>query len=515
MISRSAKNPVLQDGVSRGGAPSAESVTSDGAILFAGRLLAFLIVFLTPVILARMFSVEEYGLYRQVFLIQSTMISILPLGLPAGLVYFMLREPVERSAYITQTVLLLGALALIGGAILTVFGPAIAVAMNSPDLGRLIPLVAVLVVMSTCPTCLENLMIATKASRLAAATHVASEVVRAGLAVGAAVLLRSVPAVLVAAILWSTARNVALLAFVRYLGVSRPTQPDGARLARQWRYSFPFGLAAILKAWADSLHFYLVAFTFSVGTFATYSVGFMQIPLADIAFTSFADVTLVRVTELKREERLAEARNVVASSMHKLSLALFPLYVWLLINARDLIRIVYTERFASSATIFMVSLSTIPLSVIALDYVPRGFGDTRFVFRVNLMRLVLTGPLVLLLAHVLGPIGAAIGTILALAATKGVIIRHVSRLMAVPMDSLLPWGRLAGVAAAAAAAGLVGIVVKEVLPISATWATLGSVVPFAVVYAGLSWTCGVLLPEEKASIRQVVFSLGRVVGQHA
>jgi O-antigen/teichoic acid export membrane protein len=510
-----ADSPVEPDASLAGSSPPRESVTRDGAVLFGGRLLAFLVVFLTPIVLARLFSVEEFGLYRQAFLIHASMIGILPLGLPAGLSYFVLRDPPGRSAYISQTVLLLGAMALIGGGILTTLSHVIGKAMNSPELDRLIPLIAVLVVMSACPTVLEGLMIASKAPRLAAATHVVSEVTRAGLVLGAAILTRSVSAVVVAAILWMGARSVALLAYVRLLGVTRLRRPDGARLASQWRYSFPFGLAGLLKMLADSLHFYLVSFLYNVGTFAAYSVGFMQIPLVGIAFESLADVTLVRITELKREEKLGEAQSVVASSTHKLSLALFPLYVWLLINAHDVIRIVYTERFAQSAMIFMVSLSTIPLSAVALDYVPRGFGDTPFVFKVNLVRLLLTGLLVLPLAHYLGPIGAAIGTILALAATKGIIIRHVSRLMAVPAARLLPWGRLASVAAAATAAGVLAIAVRETLPLSSAMSALASAAPFSLAYAGLTWTCGVLRPEEKAGVRQAVLALGRVVGQHA
>jgi O-antigen/teichoic acid export membrane protein len=517
MNPRSQENGTVarKDRSSTGSPWSDGSVTRDGAVLFAGRLLAFALVFLTPVILARVFSVEAFGLYRQVFLIHMSVTAILPLGLAAGLYYFVLRDPEHRSVYIWQTVVLMGIIALIGAGVLALCAPLVASAMNSPELAYLIPFLAVLVALSMCPSILEGLMIASKTSRAAAATHVASEVTRASLFVGAAVLTRSVTAVVVAAVLWAFARCIALSVYLRYLGVTCPRRLDGARLASQWRYAFPFGLAAILKSWADSLHFYLVAFLYNVQEFAAYSVGFMQIPLVDLAFTSLADVTLVRVTELKREERLAEARSIVASSTHKLSLLLFPMYVWLFVNAHDVIRIVYTDRFAQSATIFMVSLSTIPLSAIALDYVPRGFGDTLFVFKVNLLRLVLTGALVLSFAHYLGPIGAAAGTVLALAATKVIIIRHVSHLMTVPSGRLLPWGRLAAVAVAAGVAGLFAIIVKGVLPLSSALSALVSAVPFSLAYAGLTWTCGILRRDEKAGIRRTVLSIGRNISQHA
>jgi O-antigen/teichoic acid export membrane protein len=491
------------------------SVTGDGAVLFVGRLLAFVLVFLAPIILARVFSVEAFGLYRQVFLIYTSVTAILPLGLAAGLSYFVLRDPEHRSVYISQTVGLMSVIALIGGGVLALMAPLIANAMNSPDLVHVIPVLAILVALSMCPTILEGLMIASKTSRGAAATHLASEITRAGLFVGAALLTKSVTAVVVAAVLWAMARCIALFVYLRHLGVTLPRRPDGARLASQWRYAFPFGLAAILKTWADSLHFYLVAFLYSVQDFAAYSVGFMQIPLVDMAFTSLADVTLVRVTELKREERLSEARTVVASSTHKLSLVLFPMYAWLFVNAHEVIHIVYTDRFAHSAPILMVSLSTIPLSAIALDYVPRGFGDTPFVFRVNLVRLLLTGAFVLFLAHYLGPIGAASGTVLAVAVTKGLIIRHVSRLMGVSPGRMLPWGRLAGVAVAAAVAGIFAILVKDALPLSSVMSALVSAVPFSLAYAGLTWTCGILRRDEKASIRRAMLSIGKVIGQHA
>src|SRR5262249_35063562 len=193
------------------------SLLHDGLALFTGRLFAFSLVFATPIVLTRLLSLEDFGLYRQIFLVHVTMCTILPLGLPASLCYFVLHDPGSRSAYISQTLLLLGLVALVGAGIVAANSSTIATAMNSPGLAPLIPLVALLLVGSIFSSVLENLMIASKHARLAAAVHLASEITRACLVVAAAFMLKSVVAILWAAVAWACSRCVALLVYVRHL----------------------------------------------------------------------------------------------------------------------------------------------------------------------------------------------------------------------------------------------------------------------------------------------------------
>src|SRR5207244_3791261 len=125
--------------------------------------------------------------------------------------------------------------------------------------------------------------------------------------------------------------------------------------------SIPFGFALIVWTCANNLHQYVVSYLNTSALFAIYSVGCLQIPVISIVFESVSDVTLVRLSELRKDGLLEEALSLIGDSVTKLSLLLFPLYAWLMVNARDVIVLLYTERFEASVGIFQVFLATILL----------------------------------------------------------------------------------------------------------------------------------------------------------
>jgi O-antigen/teichoic acid export membrane protein len=53
---------------------SSESILRPALLLMSGRTLAFAATFCIPVVLARVFNQTEFGTYKQLFLIQSTVL---------------------------------------------------------------------------------------------------------------------------------------------------------------------------------------------------------------------------------------------------------------------------------------------------------------------------------------------------------------------------------------------------------------------------------------------------------
>ena len=467
-------------------------------LLFAGRAVAFVCVFALPLVVARMFSMEEFGLYRQLLLVHITLLSVLTFGFSASLYYFVPRHlGLERSAYMSQTVMILAGLGLAGAAGLVVFKSSIARALNNPDLETYLPYLAVFTALSLVAYVLEIIMVVLKQAKLAAVTNIGSELVRAMLVIGTALATRSVLAILLAMLVWAGTRLAALLVYLRSLGMSW-SLPTRHRLFEQFRYAVPFGFALIVWTLATNLHQYVVSYLYDPALFAIYSVGCLQVPLLAIVFESVSDVTLVRVTELRQAGLLQEAAGLVGSASTKLALVLFPAFVWVATNARDVLVLLYTERFEASVPIFMVFLLMIPLAALELDYIARAFADTAFIFRINLIRLTLSALLLGVMVAPWGLAGAAWATVLALGVTKLVTLRKLKALFGIPVSRLLPWSRLAkifliaGVAGAAvwlipSATGSMGIGVRLLL----------SGICFTTLYGLLIWSSDLLEPTER------------------
>jgi Na+-driven multidrug efflux pump len=139
-----------------------------------------------------------------------------------------------------------------------------------------------------------------------------------------------------------------------------------------------------------------------------------------------------------------------------------------MINAYSVITVLYTQKFERSVGIFRVFLTVIPLTALALDYVPRAFADTKFVLQVNVVRVLLTALLLVVLIRLLGLPGAAMATILAIGITKAIILRRVKGLFNTSITSVLPCYPLAKISGAAVLAGIGSVVIQVALSVPVT-----------------------------------------------
>lgn len=485
------------------------SLSKQMGFLFGSRLVAFGFLFAIPLALARVFSLEEFGQYKQLFLLHETLLMIFMFGLSASLYYYIPQYSKEWRAYVSQTLFLLGCFGLVGGGGLVLFKSQVAGLLNNPEIEPYLPYLAIYTGISLLTANLENIMVVLKQSRLVAATIVLSDFLRALLMIGAAVWTHSMLVLVLAALGWMVCRLIMLLLYLRTLGVSWWVRPEVARIHRQFHYCIPFGLAGMAEILATSLHQYVVSYLFNPAVFAIYTVGCLQVPVMAIVFQSISDVTLVRLSELQKNGRTEEKVKVIGDSVVKVCLMLLPLYVWLMVNARNVIVLLFTERFEASVEIFQIFLTTMLLIAFQLDYVPRVFADTRYLFRLQMFRLILTAILLALLVVPFGILGAVFAAVLALGITKVLIILRVRALLKVTLFQLLPWGQLGRISAAAVGAGLIIWVFQAIVNFNMALQLIVSASCFVIVYAVFVWHFNGIEMEQRSWVIGTVNQLYR------
>src|SRR5215471_12308132 len=87
--------------------PSDESTFKPAFTLMSGRVAAFAVTFLTPVLLARVFTQSEFGTYKQFMLITYTLYLIGQCGLAECLFYFLPKAPEHSSRYVMNSMAML------------------------------------------------------------------------------------------------------------------------------------------------------------------------------------------------------------------------------------------------------------------------------------------------------------------------------------------------------------------------------------------------------------------------
>ena len=479
------------------------SLTARASWLILAKTLSFAFGFALPLLLVRRLSQEEFGLYKQAFLVVGTAAAILPLSFVTSAFYFLPREPERRGAVVLNIMIFNS---LVGGAALVVLlvrPDLLAAIFNSPALVPYAPLIGLLILLWIVSYFLEIGSIANHDAKLSAAFIVGSQLTKTALLVSAAILFSSVGALLYAAVLQGALQAVVLVLYLRSRFGAFWRGFDRGMMRRQLAYALPLGLSAILYVAMADLHNYVVSYRFGEAAFAIYAVGCFSLPLVGIVMESIGAIMIARVSQLQSEGDARGIIEVTAAAMRKLAALYFPLYALLLVVGREFIQFLFTERYAASWPVFAVNLTMLPFLVLIADPIIRAHAEHRyFLLKVRAVTIVLLFCALWLATDRFGLVGAITVMVAAsvadrlVEAFKAWSIVGVTRRDAVLLRDV---GKI-GVATAAAACVTAGVrlLVAGARPFYVL-AVCGVV--FACAYLSLLLALGVPTAAERATVR--------------
>lgn len=475
------------------------SVFKPAFMLMSGRAMGFAVSFAIPVVLARLFDRAEFGTYKQLFLIYTTLYGIGQLGMAESLYYFLPTAPAARGSYVVNSLLCLGAAGALCLVLLWGAAPLITAGFHNPQLGPYLPLIGIYLLCMLVAAVFEIAMITRKHHLFAFGAYALSDVVRSALYIVPALLFRSLEALMLGAVAFAVARLFTTGIYVRRVFGGTLTFDPGL-LKRHLGYALPFALAVAIETLQTNLHMYVVSYHFDAATFAVYSVGCLQVPLVDFLMTSTSSVMMVKMSEDLRDGKQAAASELWLDTTRKLVLVFAPLVGGLIVVAHKLIVLLFTENYAASAPLFMVWTTSMLLSAIMTDSILRVHADTRFLIVQNLIRLAVV---VLAINWCLARFGLMGGVLVTLGANlfaKAAALTRIERIMHCGLARLLPWKSLLSTCAIAAAATVPCFLLDSVLQLPAVLSLLVSGAVYAGAYGVLLWLCGPLNETERRRI---------------
>src|SRR6185295_14764694 len=189
----------------------------------------------------------------------------------------------------------------------------------------------------------------------------------------------------------------------------------------------------------------------------------------------------------------AGALRLFREAVARLSFVFVPTMVLLGVAAPELISFLFTDRYLGAVPIFRLAIVSIPMAALPLDGVMRARAQNKFMFRVSVLKVVLTAPLAWAGLRLFGPIGALGGWICAEEACRMILLHRAARLFGTSILGALPrelWLQ----AAAALIAAIPGAVTLHFAggPLLVQLCTFGIV--FAIAYLAALRAMGVLPP---------------------
>ena len=478
------------------------SLTARATWLVAAKTLAFAFTIAIPLLLVRRMPQHEFGLYKQVFLVISSAVSVLPLGFGLTAFYFLPRDERYRNATVFNILLFTAGVGGLFAALLSIFPSFLVLLFNEPAAVRFAPAIGLIVVLWVVGSFLEIVTVANHEIRVATAAIVAIQITRATFFLAAAIVSGTVRALVIAAVAQGIVQVVALILYVRsrFPGFWRTL--DVRFFGRQLAYALPFGVAGTLWTLESDLHNYFVSHQYGATIYAVYAIGCFQVPLFGILAESVGSVMIPRVSELQHEQRTREIVLLTARVMRKLSAVYFPTYAFLLVMRREFIVGLFTDRYLASVPVFAINLTLIPLGMLLVDPIMRAYAEHRlFLVKLHAVVLVcLTAALALTIGR-FGLLGAITLMVVFSYIGRFATAIKVVRILGVTAGDAVLLADVAKIAAATAVAAVATMFARALasgLPPLVALAICGGC--FGFTYAGAILGFGVPTPEERAMV---------------
>ena len=214
------------------------SVFKPALLLMSGRTIAFAATFFIPLVLARVFDVAQFGTYKQLFLVWGTVYAVAQLGMASSLYYFLPRAPLEGGRYAANSLLFLAAAGLSCFAAVTLGAPQVSRWLSNNALAAYLPWIGLYIGLTMFVNALEIVLISRGRYLWASASYALSDLVRAGVFIIPALLFHRLDLLLKGAVLLAVLRSVVMLVYFRkeFAGSFRP---DAARFREQMAYALP------------------------------------------------------------------------------------------------------------------------------------------------------------------------------------------------------------------------------------------------------------------------------------
>jgi O-antigen/teichoic acid export membrane protein len=471
---------------------SVEAAASVQSLLLAlSRVLKAGFALVVPVFLARSLDQTSFGHYREIALVSLSAVMVLSIGLPASLYHLVPAAPRDARALFAQSALLMGVAGLLGGA-------AVGLALGEVPglfqggLAPYAPWLCVLIALGTPAQLADVVPVVDGRARLAVGLVAAVDGARGLLLIGLAALTRRLDVLL--AVLCAVA--IARLVFLAVYLARRPREaspgPGRAALARQIAYALPLYSGLLLSIARDQLPSFFVALRANASDFAVYAIGTLEVPVLAHLAVSVAEVLVLRNSGAFASGDPHDFAAVWHRAMQGLASVVLPVFVLLELYAGDLVRLLFGESYSAAVPVLRISLLTVPLSILMTSSVLRSLAELRVIVLGEVASLLTTCTVLLAFAPrslFLAAISSLVAGRIAFHTVAG---WRIADRLGLGLGALLPWRPFTLIAAATAAAGLLGLLLASPLP---SWARpfVGGGVSL-LCYAPLAWRSG-LVPE--------------------
>lgn len=407
------------------------------------------LLLISPMLLTRMLSVEQFGQYRE-FLLYATVLDVIAgYNISSSLLRFVAHQPEHRQQYVDQALIMtLGTstLVLAGTAVLNWI-------FNGALVGSYMLPLAFFIFFYVNFDFWESMWLAQRRVGAVWAYTAGRLLARMITVVTAAALTASVPAIIWSLVGLEGARFIAsLIMWARHRQRGERRRESGWR--EQLRFVGPAGTAHVLISINKQMgSLYVAKFLGPVGL-AHYAIGTYLRPIISVLRSSMSDALLPEMSSQQRSQQPVDSLVLWRRMTIVAAIMLIPSAVLLARFADTIVVTLFSEEYRAAVPVFQICLFVLFREIVDFAVPLRAMNRTAPIMYSNMVSLVVNAVLLTILLPTIGLIGAAAAYVIARAIEGWYLGWQTAQACEIRPRDLVKWGDVGKVALAATLASI-------------------------------------------------------------
>lgn len=401
------------------------------------------LVLISPMLLTRMLSVEEFGQYRE-FLLYATVLEVIAgYNISTSLLRFVAHQPEHRQQFVNQALLMTlstSSLVVIGTAVFNwIFDGAL--------VGKYMLPLGIFIFVYVNFDFWEHMWLAQRRVGAVFAYTTGRLIARIVTVVTAAALTSSVQVIIWSLVCLESVRFCAsLIMYARHRQHVKRRLDSGWR--EQLRFVGPAGAAAVLIGLNNSMgNLYVAKFLGPIGL-AHYAIGTYMRPVIMVLRNSLSDALLPEMATQQRSDQPSESLTLWRRVTVVTAITLIPAAVLLARFADPIVVALFSDEYRAAVPVFQIYSLVLLREIVDFAVPLRALNRTAPIMYSNMVSIAVNAIMLTVLLPTVGLLGAAMAYIISRVAEGLYLGRQTAQAYSIPARALIKWGDVGKVALA-------------------------------------------------------------------
>ena len=461
------------------------SIGNSAVKLTASKMIVLLISMVTAMLLSRFRTVEEYGTYSQLLMVINLVSTMIMMGLPNSLNYFLAGAETdkERSHFLNVYYSLNTILSAVVGFVLVLFVPILVDYFDNPMIANFLYFLAVFPWTKIIMSSVENVLVVYNRTNIIMAYRMLNSVALLGIILLVQVLGWGFSAYMVLYLAVEAVFTLFVYIIAKQCAGKLRVAFDMELTKKIFKFSIPMGIASMLGTINIELAKLVIGGLMDTESLAIFTNASKEMPVSIIASSITAVLLPQMVRLLKKDENYKAAKLWSDATYISFTLICFIAFA-LFVFAPEVMTILYSEKYLAGVSVFRIYCVVLLFRCTYFGMVLNSTGKTKLILYSSIGSLVLNVCLNYVLFYLFGMEGPAMASLFSVCIIEVLQLTWSAKVMKLKLKELFEWKLFLKSLIINIIIAVAFFIVKEVLPIENY---VGNI--FEAIILGVVWAC--------------------------